>query len=197
MHAVANQRTVTIDTESGCLHGQLATASSDQGIVIIAAADGKFDMALSRTFNAGGLATLVLEAPVLASRLAAATDWLDSVDAIEGLPVGYLGAGMASAAVLEAAAQRPAVVTAVVLCDGRPLLAAHALPRVRAPTLSIVSAQHDALVRVNRAGLARLLCEKRLECVPGGLQLVDDASIHERVSRLAHDWFARHLTRLT
>ena len=126
----------------------------------------------------------------LARRLAEATDWLTDELYTETL-VGYFGTGMESAAVLAAAAQRPALVSAVVLCDGRPLLAEPALPQVRAPTLLIVPEQDLALVRLNQAAIGRLLCEKRLAVVPGAHRLLQDSSAAPRVAQLARDWFER------
>jgi len=213
MH-IATEHVVSIGAESGVVHGRLTTSRTDHGLVIVTrdVAYDQFDAALTRALNEAGISTLVLELltgaersePGLSSccrsdilamarRVTAATDWLESATEPEGLSVGYFGTSMASAAVLMAAAQRPAVVAAVVVCDGRPLLAAPALPQVRAPTRSIVSTEHDALARVNRAGLARLLCEKRLECVRGAPQLMDDPSVREQLVQRARDWFAQYL----
>src|SRR5204862_197188 len=72
---------------------------------------------------------------LLAERLVAAIEWLDSEPATRGLPVGLFGASTGAAAALVAAAARPDAVAAVVSRGGRPDLAGDALPRVRAPSL--------------------------------------------------------------
>lgn len=127
---------------------------------------------------------------LLASRIVAATDWLSNAQGTHQLALGYFATGVGAAAVLAAAAVRPATVSAIVSCCGRPLLARPALPQVRAPTLLITFDDDDALVRLNRAAFSQLPCEKRLDVV---------ASSHDRpdtpdtVGRLTRDWFEHHL----
>jgi putative phosphoribosyl transferase len=127
---------------------------------------------------------------LLASRVATATDWLSDGARIGCLPVGYFGTGVGSAAALAAAAERPAVVSAIVSSSGRPLLVRPALPQVRAPTLLITLGSNGALVKLNRAAFSQMLCKKCLELVP---DLRDESDLQDEVARLALDWFAQHL----
>jgi dienelactone hydrolase len=128
---------------------------------------------------------------LLASRLVSATDWLDTGPQTSRLRVGYFCTGVGSAVALTAAAERPASVSAIVACKGRPLLVRAALPQVRAPTLLIALASDSALARVNRAGLVQLMCEKCLDIVPA--VLTDEAELEKEVARRARAWFERYL----
>ncbi len=67
------------------------------------------------------------------------------------------------------------------------------LQEVCAPTLLIVGGRDDLAIELNRAALARLECEKRLEMVPGATDLFEEPGTLEAVARLAADWFDRHL----
>ena len=60
---------------------------------------------------------------MLASRLAAVTDWVAAQPATRDLHIGYFGASTGAAAALVAAAMRPQLVRAVVSRGGRPDLA--------------------------------------------------------------------------
>jgi putative phosphoribosyl transferase len=120
---------------------------------------------------------------LLAERLALATDWLAYHQSTRELPIGYWGTGTGSAVALMAAAMRPALVSALVSSNGRPLLARPALPQVQAPTLLVAVWSDDALVKVNRAALSQMVCEKRLELIEAP----------ENASGLAQRWFEGHL----
>jgi putative phosphoribosyl transferase len=130
---------------------------------------------------------------LLAGRLIEATDWLDREAATRGLSVGYFGASTGAGAALVAAAERPAVVGAVVSRGGRPDLAGAALRRVQAPTLLIVGGADYQVIELNREAFAQLRCEKQLSIVPGATHLFEEPGALEEVSRLALNWFGRHL----
>jgi pimeloyl-ACP methyl ester carboxylesterase len=93
-----------------------------------------------------------------------------------------------------AAAHCPDRVRAVVSRGGRPDLAASFLPRVQAPTLLIVGGLDDGVIQLNEQALARLRCPKELVIVPGATHLFPEPGALEEVSRLARDWFLRHLS---
>jgi putative phosphoribosyl transferase len=81
----------------------------------------------------------------------------------------------------------------VVSRGGRPDLAGAALMQVRAPTLLIVGENDAEVIRLNRAALAQLRCEKQLVIVPGATHLFEEPGALDGVARLAGDWFLRHL----
>jgi pimeloyl-ACP methyl ester carboxylesterase len=130
---------------------------------------------------------------VLAHRLVAATDWMVELPPAAGLPLGYLGASTGAAAAIQAAAERPRHVRAVVSRGGRPDLAGGALGRLSAPTLLIVGGADGPVIRMNEDALRVMRVSKRLEIVPGASHLFEEPGALEQVALLARDWFLRHL----
>ena len=130
---------------------------------------------------------------LLSRRLVGAVDWLGARPESRDLRIGIFGASTGAAAALNAAAERPARVAAVVSRGGRPDLAMAALPRVRAPTLLIVGGLDGPVIGMNRRAAAALACEHRLEIVPGATHLFEEPGKLEKVAQLARTWFRRHL----
>jgi putative phosphoribosyl transferase len=130
---------------------------------------------------------------LLARRLVSATDWLTQRADTRYLPIGYFGASTGAAAALVAATKRPYVIGAIVSRGGRPDLAGPALPRVRAPTLLIVGGNDVQVIELNRIALPQLSGEKQLLIIPGATHLFEEPGALDEVSRLARDWFERHL----
>jgi len=139
----------------------------------------------------------VLGIPLLGARLADALDWLERRDGLRGIPVGLFGVGTGAAAALLVAARQAQSVAVVVCSNGRTDFVDAYLPRVRAPTLLLVSSQADAtLESVNRAAMAVLTCNKRLEAVPSaGVAGPDDSDLPDITVSLAGHWFEHHLNR--
>ncbi|MDP8974966.1 MAG: dienelactone hydrolase family protein [Actinomycetota bacterium] len=131
---------------------------------------------------------------LLASRLVAMTEWLQSEPSTSSMAVGLFGASTGAGAALKATAEAPAVYGAVVSRGGRPDLAGAALASVRAPTLLIVGALDHTVVGLNREAFEQLQCTKRLQIVPGASHLFEEPGTLDEVARLAQDWFLRHLT---
>jgi putative phosphoribosyl transferase len=134
---------------------------------------------------------------LLAQRVIEALDWLRQdlprPQATGARRVGLFGASTGAAAALQAAAQQPGAVGALVSRGGRVDLAAQFLPKVRAPTLLIVGGADREVLRLNRAALPALPCEKRLEIVPGASHLFEEPGALDAVAHLAAHWFACHL----
>lgn len=131
--------------------------------------------------------------PLLSSRLIGATEWLMRQNAVAGLPLGYFGASTGAAAALVAAAELGPRVSAVVSRGGRPDMAqAPALRRVTAPTLLIVGGEDMTVIQLNRDAYAQLLCDKRLEIVPGATHLFEEPGTLEVVAALAARWFGHY-----
>jgi dienelactone hydrolase len=170
----------------GSCHATIAAALGDAGIATLL-----LDLLTTNEHAASIAGSLIHDIQLLASRVVSATDWLDDGSAMGYLPIGYFGTGVGSAVALSAAAERPAAVSAIVACSGRPLLVRAALPQVRAPTLLITFERDIALAKVNRAGLSQMLCQKRLEIVP--VVRADEGDALKEVGRLASAWFERHL----
>jgi dienelactone hydrolase len=130
---------------------------------------------------------------LLATRVAALTDWLTMYSRTEDLGIGCFGASTGAAAALVAAAERPGTVQAVVSRGGRPDLAGEYLHRVYQPTLLIVGGNDVGVIELNREALRQLPGEARLEIVPGATHLFEEPGALEQVTELARDWFLLHL----
>ena len=202
------------------LEGSLRLPAEATGVVLFAHGSGSSrhsprNRRVAQVLNDANLATLLIDLlttgeeladartaylrfdiVLLAERPIGATDWLTKNPDTSRLPIGYFGASTGAAAALVAAAQRPAVVRAVVSRGGRPDLAGPPLPRVQAPALLIVGSRDFEVIQLNREALAKLRCEKDLIIVPGATHLFEEPGTLDEVARLARDWFARHLAPL-
>lgn len=194
------------------LEGLLSLPEPANGIVLFAHGSGSSRLSprntyVARALQAAGLATLlfdlltvaeaadrarVFDIPLLADRLAQATDWVAAQEETASLAIGYFGASTGAAAALVAAASSERKIAAVVSRGGRPDLADAALARVRAPTLLIVGGADHVVLDLNRAALAQLTCEKRLCVVPGATHLFEEPGALDAVIELARDWFVDH-----
>jgi putative phosphoribosyl transferase len=138
-------------------------------------------------------AELRFDISLLATRVAALTDWVAWDQRTAGLGAGVFGASTGAAAALVAAAERPETVQAVVSRGGRPDLAGDHLARVRQPTLLIVGSEDTVVIELNREAMEQMAGEARLEIVPGASHLFEEPGTLEQVARLARDWFLLHL----
>jgi putative phosphoribosyl transferase len=130
----------------------------------------------------------------LGTRVVAVTDWLQGRPDLQALPIGCFGASTGAAAALIAAAERPAIVRAVVSRGGRPDLAGSALPKVKAPTLLIVGGYDEPVIDLNEQAKAQMRsAQVELKIVPGATHLFEEPGTLEQVEQLAGDWFVRHL----
>jgi dienelactone hydrolase len=215
--AASDERLVRVPAGLEMLEGSLGIPDHAQGVVLFAHGSGSSRHSPRNRHVAGllrdaGLATLLtdlltpaeeavdlqtrhlrFDIPLLARRLAAATDWILQDAQTRSLPIGYFGASTGAAAALVAAADRPDAVAAIVSRGGRPDLAQPVLARVRAPTLLIVGGNDVPVIAMNREALAQLPVEKDLAIVPGATHLFEEPGALEEVARLATAWFTRYL----
>jgi putative phosphoribosyl transferase len=195
------------------LEGLLGLPPRTAGIVVFAHGSGSSRLSprnnqVAEALRGAGLATLlfdlllpqeaanrnnVFDIDLLAERLLAGTEWLREQEATRDLMIGYFGASTGAAAALVAAARTAAPIGAVVARGGRPDLAGAVLSDVAAPTLLIVGGSDLAVLDLNRAALARLQCEKRLEIVPRAGHLFEEPGALDAVIGLAREWFVTHL----
>ncbi|MFC9392874.1 MULTISPECIES: phosphoribosyltransferase family protein [unclassified Streptomyces] len=212
---VVQDTDVRIPVDGVSLGGRLAVPEGAGGIVLFAHGSGSSrhsprNRAVAAELNRAGLGTLlfdllteseavdrahVFDTPLLAGRLAGATEWLAGRPESAGLPLGYFGASTGAAAALWAAAEPESPVSAVVSRGGRPDLAAEHLARVRAPTLLVVGGADAMVLDLNRRALALLRCENRLAVVGGAGHLFEEPGALEEVADLATSWFAEHFRR--
>jgi putative phosphoribosyl transferase len=195
------------------LPGSLTIPPGASGVVVFAHGSGSSrhsprNRYVADALHRGGLGTLlfdllspeeevdrenVFDIPLLAERLAAATDWLRAQSVARELPVGYFGASTGAGAALWAAAGPESAVRAVVSRGGRPDLAGRRLRDVRAPTLLIAGGRDDLVIDLNQEAAGHLRCEHRLEIVPGATHLFEEPGTLEVVAELACRWFVDHL----
>jgi putative phosphoribosyl transferase len=215
--SATSRRNVQIRLGDRALEGQLSIPSGARSLVLFAHGSGSGRLSPRNQYVATelqrqGLATLLLDLltreeevidaltghlrfdiGLLAARLVGATEWALLERETKDFDVGYFGASTGAAAALIAAAERPALVHAVVSRGGRPDLAAECLDRVKAPTLLIVGGADRDVEALNRDAYLRLECTKELQIVPHATHLFPEPGALERVAALAGAWFNRHL----
>jgi putative phosphoribosyl transferase len=135
----------------------------------------------------------VSDVALLASRLAAATEWVLERPGTASARIGYFGASTGAAAALVAAASGDFAVAAVVSRGGRPDLAEGRLEEVTAPTLLLVGSEDVAVREFNRQALAHLAPPSRLVVVEGAGHLFEEPGALAEVAVMTRDWFIRYL----
>jgi putative phosphoribosyl transferase len=195
--------------------GDLVLPELATGLVVFAHGSGSSrhsprNRQVARALNERGLATLLLDLltadeehdranvfdiSLLAERLVAATRWAQREPRVAELRVGYFGASTGAGAALSAAAELGDEIGAVVSRGGRPDLAAAQLPQVRAPVLLIVGGHDEIVLELNREARSLLRAPSELSMVPRATHLFEEPGALEEVSRLAGEWFERHLIR--
>ena len=204
----------------GALEGDLLVPDGATGVVLFAHGSGSSRFSsrnryVAQSLRDGGLGTLLIDLltqqeeavdmrtahlrfdiDLLADRLVGAIDWLSREPSTNKLRVGMFGASTGGGVALVAAARVPDRVAAVVSRGGRPDLAGAALPRVKAPTLLIVGGDDVPVIGMNREAYDQMMCERRMEIVPGASHLFEEPGTLERVAELAREWFVRYLSTL-
>lgn len=212
------ESTVRIETGDAVLDGNLSLPGEARGLVLFAHGSGSGRQSprnryVARQLNQAGLATLLFDlltareeqidratmhlrfdVELLTRRVVAALSWAERQPRLAVLKIGLFGASTGAAAALDAAAQRPEQVGAIVSRGGRPDLARE-LGGVRAPTLLIVGGDDLAVIRMNQSARDVIAAPlKELVIVPGAGHLFEEPGKLEKVAELAAGWFSRHLT---
>lgn len=204
---------VRIPARNAVLEGVLSLPSGSRTVVLFAHGSGSSRHSPRNRFvadvlHSAGVGTLLFDLltraedvvydnrfdlDLLTDRLQAATSWLASRPGTADFSLGYFGASTGSAAALLAAAGPGSMVGAVVSRGGRPDLAGESIALVRAPVLLIVGGRDDVVIDLNRRAYQEIKAEKQLSIIPGATHLFEEPGALEAVSRLAADWFTRHL----
>ena len=205
---------VSIDADGARLMATLRVPAEPRGLVIFAHGSGSSrhsprNVQVALELGRAGFATLlmdllteteggdranVFDTRLLADRLVAGTGWVQAEPSLHELPIGYFGASTGAAAALRAAARVGAAVSALVSRGGRPDLADDELHLVSAATLLIVGGRDWNVLELNDEATTSLRCPHQLAIVKGAGHLFEEPGALEAVSRLAVDWFERHLT---
>jgi len=215
--AVVQRTAIEIRVGADLIEGDLVAPPGAAGLVVFAHGSGSSrfserNRAVAQVLQQGGFATLLMDLLTreeeavdiqtreyrfdidrLGRRVTAAIDWAQGGPGLSSLPVACFGASTGAAAALIGAAERPAVVRAVISRGGRPDLAGDVLPRVQAPTLLIVGGRDEQVIELNRTAMRQMRALVQLEIVPGATHLFEEPGTLEAVSRLALDWCGRHL----
>lgn len=195
------------------LHGTLLVPRAVRGMVVLAGDGGTRacgpTVDVARRLASEGFGALLIDlltpcedreperrhdVALLAARLGQVTSWLDGQEDARGLPLAYVGVGVAAGAALMTAAFLGARVSAVVSKDGRPDLAGPFLSHVRAPVLLLVTA---AGPRSAPAGNPTALHVNRQAepLLAGRVELVASPALDApaEVARRATGWLLEHL----
>ncbi|MBA3558645.1 MAG: dienelactone hydrolase family protein [Gemmatimonadaceae bacterium] len=210
-------RDVEIPSGERTLRGILSVPAGAAAVVLFAHGSGSGRLStrntlVARALNDAALATLLVDLlteeeehadartghlrfdiDLLSNRVLDATDWLKGVPETASLRIGYFGASTGAAAALQAAAQRPESIYAVVSRGGRPDLAMQWLDSVKAPTLLIVGSNDEPVIPLNESAYDALRCEREMVIVPGASHLFEERGKIEEVARLAANWFKCHV----
>jgi putative phosphoribosyl transferase len=213
----SNEVSIRISDGEGHIKGNLTVPQEAQAVIVFAhgSGSGRFsprNQYVAKELNRARLATFLIDLLTqdeeeidvvtaeyrfdierLAKRLLDATEWLTRNSTTKNLKIGYFGASTGAAAALIAAAERPTQIKAVVSRGGRPDLAMHAIPKVKAPTLFIVGGNDDIVIELNKKAMQNFPAENKLEIVPGATHLFEEEGKLEIVAKLAIDWFLAHL----
>lgn len=204
---------VSVPVGGVTLAGHLVVPQRARGLVVFAHGSGSSRRSprnrhVAALLNEAGLGTLLVDlltadeqgdrelvfaVEMLAERLVAVTQWVRERPACRGLEVGYFGASTGAAAALWAAADLRSQVRAVVSRGGRPDLAARRLVKVTVPTLFIVGARDEMVLRLNRQAMRFLGGVSELAVVRNASHLFEEPGALDRVAVLARDWFIRFL----
>lgn len=197
------------------LSADIALPHGSKALVLFAHGSGSSRLSprnrrVAGELNRGGIGTILVDLltadedsadlrfdiPLLGRRLTAITDWVSRRPDLKQMALGYFGASTGAAAALVSAADRSAMVKAVVSRGGRPDLAGAALHAVHAPTLFIVGGNDTVVLDLNRTAMESLppQTERKLEIVPGASHLFEEQGALDRVAAMAGDWFRQHLT---
>jgi fermentation-respiration switch protein FrsA (DUF1100 family) len=210
----ASERSVEVLVGDLRFPGTLGAPPGARGLVLFAHGSGSSrlsprNITVAHGLQQAGLATLLFDLlteredrvyetrfdiELLSERMIGAAEWALSEPSTKSLRLGFFGASTGAAAALRAAASLGTGVFAVVSRGGRPDLTGPSIGDVLAPTLLIVGGRDDTVLELNQRAFAELRTEKALVVIPGATHLFEERGALEEVTRLASDWFVRHLS---
>ncbi len=214
-------RLVPVAAGALVLAGELSIPQNARGIVLLAQGSKNIEQLSSYSLFADALyeaelATLLVHlltedeeqldsqtqffrfnVSILYQRIIGVAEWLAVNLETQNLSIGYFGGGPTGAAALVAAAERPDLVYAIVVGEGRIDLAQPYLARVAAPTLLMVREDDSAALQMNREALQQmpiaLETNKKIESIASSAGLFEASDVLKQVVELTGQWFAQHL----
>lgn len=210
----AFEKLVHITADNVHIEGLLELPENARGIVLFAHGSGSSRHSprnnyVARILHSGGMGTLLLDLltqeedtddkarfdiPLLTHRLLAATEWLQTEQQIQQLPIGYFGASTGAAAAMQAAAVLGKKISAIVSRGGRPDMAGDdSLSMVSAPTLLLIGGLDDVVIELNQEAYSHMHCIRHIAIIPGATHLFEELGALETVASLASDWFKQYM----
>jgi putative phosphoribosyl transferase len=214
-------RLVPVAAGALVLAGELSIPQNARGIVILAQGSKNIEQLSSYSLFADALyeaelATLLVHlltedeeqldsqtqffrfnVSILYQRIIGIAEWLAVNQETQNFSIGYFGGGPTGAAALVAAAERPDLVYAIVVGEGRIDLAQPYLARVATPTLLVVRENDSAALQMNREALQQmpiaLETNKKIESIASSAGLFEASDVLKQVVELTSQWFAQHL----
>lgn len=204
---------VEIPAGRNILQGTLTVPANPVGCVLFSHGSGSSrnsprNQFVAGVLNDGGFATLLFDLltpheeaidgvtaryrfdiGLLSRRLISALDWSQRSFASH-FKIGLFGASTGAASALVAAAERPALVHAVISRGGRPDLAGPDLLRVFAPTLLLIGERDEVVIELNKKAYKQIPGEKRIVIIPGATHLFEEPGKLEEVAQEANRWFS-------
>lgn len=213
MKNILTQKEIEIPVDHIKLAGELTIPEEAKSIVVFVHGSGSSrhsprNKQVAERLQEEGYATLLFdlltqeedkdysnrfEIPVLRERLLGVLEWLQKQPETSDLELGLFGASTGAAAALEAASVLGDSIKALVSRGGRPDLASHVLPLVKAPALFIVGGLDYGVITLNEQAFALIKGEKDLVIVEEATHLFDEPGKLEEVIELAVNWFHKHL----
>lgn len=134
---------------------------------------------------------------LLTQRLNTVCRWLEKNTITATLPLGLFGTRSGAAAVLQVAATYNKRIAAIVVHEGRLIMsnqrAKSITKSITSPTLFIVDGCDREVLATNRRVYFLLNCKKKLEIVPGAIQLFEERGAVEKVAELTSACFLKYM----
>lgn len=129
----------------------------------------------------------------LYNRLEKVLDWLHHQEHTASMTIALFGSNLGAAAALKTAADRQQHITAVISWSGRPEQVKDSLEKITAPTLLIVGAFDQTLVKANREAVELFRAPCFLEIIPNTSFSLKEPGKVEALAQLCSDWLPQHL----
>lgn len=210
---MTSENEIWIELSELSLPGNLVVPKNASGLVIFSHGSGSSRFSTRNNFvasvlNNHNLGTLLFDLltekedliyenrfniELLTERLIQVTLQLKKHTDLSGLNFGFFGASTGAASALQAAAQLPDEIKAVVSRGGRVDMARESLRKVKAATLFIVGERDEVVLQLNQTAYSQLQGVKEMKIIPGATHLFEETGALDKVADLSAEWFKNHL----
>lgn len=210
---MTSENEIWIELSELSLPGNLVVPKNASGLVIFSHGSGSSRFSTRNNFvaavlNNHNLGTLLFDLltekedliyenrfniELLTERLIQVTLQLKKHTDLSGLNFGFFGSSTGAASALQAAAQLPDEIKAVVSRGGRVDMARESLRKVKAATLFIVGERDEVVLQLNQTAYSQLQGVKEMKIIPGATHLFEETGALDKVADLSAEWFKNHL----